>query len=262
MTLEELVDVDRYLAPERREGVLSQAHAAMAAEGSVTLEDFVLPSALAAMLEEARAAEPAAYRRNQNYTAYLAHEAIGNEDHPTRRLHRYALSAVANDQLRPDGPLEALYRNPEFIRFVADILQEPNLYPLGDPMLGLTLTFLRNGDEHGWHFDGNEFVVSLLLQDAQEGGVFEFAPFVRSTGEPNFAMVGAIMDGDRRPLRTIRAKPGTLAIFVGKRSLHRVSSVRGTRTRIVALFSYDRVPNLVHDESIHMRTFGRSPLHA
>lgn len=262
MALERLIDVERYLAPTRRRDVLAAAHAAMAAEGSATLEDFVLPDALAMMLEEARAAEPDAYRRNQGYTAYLAHEASGGEEHPTRRLHRYALSAVANDQLPPDGALSALYRDREFIRFVADILKEPQLHPLGDPMLGLTLTYLRDGDEHGWHFDANDFVVSLLLQDAQGGGAFEFAPFVRSTDEPNFATVESIMDGDRGPLLTIRAKPGTLAIFAGKRSLHRVSPVHGNRTRIIALFSYDRVPDLVHDESVHLRTFGRSPLHA
>ncbi len=161
----------------------------------------------------------------------------------------------------PTAPWKRSIEIPKFIRFVAEILQEPHLYPLGDPMLGLTLTFLRDGDEHGWHFDGNDFVVSLLLQDANEGGVFEFAPFVRSPEEPHFDTVAALMDG-RGELRSIRAKPGTLAIFVGKRSLHRVTPVRGKRTRIIALFSYDRVPNLVHDESTHMRTFGRTPLHA
>ena len=233
----------------------------MAAEGSVTLENFVLPGALAAMLEEARAAEADAYRRNQGYSAYLVQEATGSKNHPTQRLHRYALSAVANDRLQPDGALSTLYRDREFIRFIADILKEPQLYPLGDPMLGLTLTYLRDGDEHGWHFDANDFVVSLLLQDADEGGVFEFAPFVRSMDEPNFETVEAIMDGDRGPLRAIRARPGTLAIFAGKRSLHRVSPVHGDRTRIIALFSYDRVPDLVHDESVHMRTFGRTLLH-
>lgn len=261
MTLHDLVDFDRYLAPERRSEVIAEAHAAMAAEGSVSLENFVTPAALQVMLREALQVEPVAYRRDKTYSAYLAHEATGEADHPTRRLHRYALSAVANDQLPADGALQALYHDRQFANFVAELLQEPQLHPLGDPMLGLTLTFLRDGDEHGWHFDANDFVVSLLLQDAQEGGEFEFAPFVRSADNPQFETVAAIMDG-KGDLRSTRAMPGTLSIFVGKRSLHRVTPVRGSRTRVIALFSYDRVPNLVHDESVHMRTFGRTPLHA
>ena len=32
------------------------------------------------------------------------------------------------------------------------------------------------GGEQGWHFDDNEFVVSLLLQRPAVGGEFEYAP--------------------------------------------------------------------------------------
>lgn len=258
MELERIIDVAGYMGRRRNE-VVEGARRAMADSGSATFEDFVLPQALAAMISEAQAVETDSHRRDALYTAYMENEATGDEGHPTRRKHRYALSAVANDRLDSAGVLNALYRDREFIRFIADILQEPELHPLGDPMLGLTLTYLHSGDEHGWHFDQNDFVVSLLLQEPEGGGVFEFAPFIRSDEDPNYDAVGATMGGDDSRLNRIPPKAGALALFAGKRSLHHVSPVTGGTTRIIALFSYDRTRDLVHDEAVHLRTFGRTP---
>jgi hypothetical protein len=258
MRLADIVDTNRYLEGERRKVALDRCRRAMADFGSATLEGFVLPDALAEMVREANAVFSHAYRRDNGYTAYMADEAVGDETHPTRRLHRYALDAIANDRLNPTGAMSVLYRDQTFVSFIADVLQQRELYPLGDPLLGLTLTYLSDGDEHGWHFDRNDFVVSLLLQSAEQGGTFEFAPFIRSETEPNFDAVAALMDGSTAGLQRIRATAGTLAIFAGKRSLHRVSPVSGGTRRIIALLSYDREPNLVHEKAVHMRTFGRT----
>ncbi|HEV7179216.1 MAG TPA: hypothetical protein VGN11_05060 [Candidatus Baltobacteraceae bacterium] len=258
MGLEHIVDVERYMARERRDGIVERGRRQLAEIGSATFDDFILPAALRDMVNEANTAQPHAYRREASYTAYMPDEATGDENHPTRRMHPYALSAIANDQLDPAGILNALYRDERFIRFIADILQEPELYPLGDPMLGLTLTYLRKGDQHGWHFDRNDFVVSLLLQGTEEGGVFEFAPFIRSDNDPNYEAVDAAMNGDDSRLHRIKAKAGTLALFAGKRSLHHVTPILGDTPRIIALLSYDRTSNLIHDEAVHLRTFGRS----
>ncbi len=260
MEFHDIVNFERYMDDAARAEVVARSRNAMRSVGAVVLEDFVTPAALEEMVQEARAAYVHAYRRQALYTAYLPSEATGDAMHPTRRLHPYALDAVANDRLNPNGTLQALYRNEAFIRFVADILEEPELHPLADPILGLTLTYLKPGDEHGWHFDRNDFVVSLLLQQSEEGGVFEFAPFVRSDDDPNFDAVAAIMDGDTRGLHRIALKSGMLALFEGRRSLHHVSQVRGNTTRIIALLSYDRVPNMFYEEAVHLRTFGRTPL--
>ena len=81
----------------------------------------------------------------------------------------------------------------------------------------------REGDEHGWHFDGNDFVVSLLLQAPENGGAFEFAPYIRDEGKENYAAVAAAMDGVPGSVRQKTVRPGTLMIFCGRRALHRVT---------------------------------------
>ena len=37
-----------------------------------------------------------------------------------------------------------------------------------------------------WHFDGNEFTLSILIQKAEKGGVFEYVQDLRSPEDENF----------------------------------------------------------------------------
>jgi len=56
----------------------------------------------------------------------------------------------------------------------------------------------------------------------------------------------------------IDLQPGTLAIFCGKYSVHRVTEVRGWGERFIALFSYDRTPDMQFSEMSRLSTFGRA----
>ena len=55
-----------------------------------------------------------------------------------------------------------------------------------------------------------------------------------------------------------RISDGTLIVFQGKRALHRVTPVRGARTRIIALFSYDRRPDMFFPRHVHINAVGRT----
>ena len=104
------------------------------------------------------------------------------------------------------------------------------------------LHVLPPGDELGWHFDNAHFIVTLLLQAAEAGGVFEFAPMLRSEDDRNDAGVRALLAGDRSRVRTMSGEPGTLALFRGHWSPHRVTPVEGDRMRMNAVLSFARRP--------------------
>ena len=87
--------------------------------------------------------------------------------------------------------------------------------------------YYEQGDELGWHFDGADFVVTLLLQASESGGVFEFAPMLRTADDRNDDGVRALLAGERDAIRTMSGEPGTLALFRGHWSPHRVTPVRG-----------------------------------
>ena len=55
--------------------------------------------------------------------------------------------------------------------------------------MALMVKAQAHGDNVGWHFDGCESVVSIMLQRADEGGAFEYAPFIRDDADENYEAV-------------------------------------------------------------------------
>lgn len=262
----DLIDRRRYALDDaaRRQEIVEDARRQMREESCVVLPDLLAPGIAAAMAAEATATIPYAYRRDRQYTAYSR---PGGEElpdsHPTRRFFWNRQHIVPTDILPPDGLILSLYESDALTGLVANILQEPELHRVADPLMACNVTALGNGDEHGWHFDGNDFVVSLLLQAPEAGGAFEFAPYIRDEGEENYDRVADAMDGKDGIVRAKRVSPGTLMIFCGRRALHRVSPVEGATPRLIALFSYDRKPGMVWGEAARLRAVGRAePLRA
>ena len=58
-------------------------------------------------------------------------------------------------------------------------------------------------------------------------------------------------------VRTIAMNPGTLLIFEGRNSLHRVSPISGPRLRHVGLLAYDTRPGTTGSELLRMSRYGQ-----
>lgn len=257
-----LVDLDRYPLhdPAARAAIVAEARAGMEALGSAVLPGFLRPAARAAMAAEATALVAASHRRDRMLTAYSGSEAENwmEADHPVRRTHPYRMRVTATDQLDPAGPTLAIYEWEPLTELVRDILGLKALHRVADPLMRCNFTILGEDDQHGWHFDGNDFVVSLLLQKPEAGGLFEFAPGIRSDIEPNFDAVRAVMDGRPGLTRLLDVEAGTLALFRGAHALHRVTPVRGARPRIIALLSFDQRAGREFGAAAQRRVFGRA----
>jgi hypothetical protein len=146
------------------------------------------------------------------------------------------------------------------MEFVAKVLGQERLHRYADPFGALNLAVMRDGHELGWHFDQTDFVVSIAIQPSLGGGHFENVPQVRSAGNPNEATVEAVRRGERDDLVRIEPMtPGTLMLFNGRWSLHRVSRVTGTVPRHVALLAYDTKPGTDSDDELKLGRYGRLP---
>ena len=256
-----LINLKKYplFDPALRAELVSKAQATMALEGSTVLPDFVHPAGIDLMRQEALGLQPASHRRERMLGAY-AKDAPKSDDetHPIRRKSPYRMWVAATDQMDPENATLQIYEWKPLIKLVADILDLPALYTVSDPLMRCNYTFLGDGDEHGWHFDGNDFVVSLMIQSAETGGAFEFAPNIRDDENPNYAGVRDVMDETPGTTKLIHAQPGTLALFRGRRALHRVTRVSGSQMRIIALLSYHEQPGLMNGPEAQFRVFGRS----
>ena len=114
-----------------------------------------------------------------------------------------------------------------------------------------------DGGEHGWHFDESEFTVTLMLQAPELGGSFEYVPRIRGS-EDEEAIVATVLDGDRERVLELPFTAGTLLIFGGRQTLHRVTRVGGSRPRLVPVLTYAEGPGLVNSEAVRMLFWGRT----
>ena len=114
-----------------------------------------------------------------------------------------------------------------------------------------------DGGEHGWHFDESEFTVTLMLQAPETGGAFEYVPQIRGRADEK-DIVGRVLDGDRNGVVELPFTAGTLLIFGGNQTLHRVTRVGGKRARLVPVLCYAEEPDLVNSESVRQLFWGRT----
>jgi hypothetical protein len=83
---------------------------------------------------------------------------------------------------------------------------------------------------------------------------------IRRADDDNAAVVAAIRQGERADLvRVEPMAPGTLMIFNGRWSYHRVSTVHGDVPRHVALLAYDTKPGTDSNDELKLARYGRLP---
>ncbi len=265
LSLGQIVDLDRYpidrLDSSGGEALVAEARAALGELGACDLRGFLRPEAIAAAVEGALAVRDKAYRTEQTHDVEFSGLAADSlaEDDPRRTRIRSGKEGTALDDIPADSPVRTLYESGELLRFVAAALERDPLYRSEDPLGAMNYMYYAPGDELGWHFDGADFVVTLLLQAPEAGGTFEYAPMLRSEDDRNDAGVRDLLAGDRGPIRTMSGEPGTLALFRGHWSPHRVTPIEGSRVRINAVLSYAGAPGHRLNAETYRLFYGRTP---
>ena len=59
-------------------------------------------------------------------------------------------------------------------------------------------------------------------------------------------------------MQTLPLAPGTLNVFKGRNTAHRVTAVDGGRARIIAVFSYYETPEFTFSETERLGFYGRT----
>lgn len=263
VTLDQVVDTARYplseLESAEGQAVVSRARRELSALGCTVLPDFIRPSLRDVLSQECSGIAPRAHFDSETVNVYnLAVDSALPEDHPGRKTFQRGNAFVARDRIPADALISRLYSHEVFHRFIARCFGLPKLYELADPLSGLVLNVVEPGMEHPWHFDTNEFTVSMLTRQAQAGGVFEYCPNIRSAQDEKFDDVRDVLEGrGERLIRSLPLQPGDLQLFKGRYSLHRVSSVRGDVARHSAIFAYSERPGVVGSVARTRQLFGR-----
>ena len=239
--------------------VINDARRQIADIGAAELAGFVTPEGVAALVADAASLAERAHWSGGVGTAYL--ELPGDQwapDHPRQRWMAYSVGAVGYDVIPLASPLRQIYELEAVPRFIQRVLDRGTLFHYADPCGALNLAVMREGDELQWHYDQTDFVVSLAVQPADVGGDFDVVPRIRDGADEHYDRVGALLDGDESDVLTLAMTPGTLLIFEGRHSIHRVSPVSGPATRYVGLLAYDTQPTTVSSELLREVRYGRA----
>ncbi|MCP4769729.1 MAG: arpA protein [Gammaproteobacteria bacterium] len=255
----ELYPIDR-LESATGKAWLDEVRKQLERDGSCTLADFVAPEMLRTMAAEAQSITHLAYAGPTEVTPYFFNYRLGEgedlpADHPLRRKGRRRLAQVATDLIPSEFLLSQLHHSQQMLDFLAAVIGAP-VYRNLDPYQSLNISVMDEGGCQQWHFDGGNMVTTLLLQEPEGGGVFEYAPAIRSESDENFAEVQAVLDGRSDCVLRNRLRAGTLSLFRGHYSLHRVTPVEGNRQRLQAILGYSTRPDMIGNRESSILHYG------
>jgi hypothetical protein len=222
----------------------ARAIADLDAVGCARLPSFVRPEAHTALEAETDAVAHLAYKNRQEITPYGD---FGDDswpsDHPRRRVGWMTNGFVGRDLIPTETMIQQMYVNPAFQTFIARCLDVSELHCFADPIRGLVVNVMDDDERMPWHFDANEFIVSLMTKRPADGGRFEYCPDHRAPGDERYDDVRRVLDGDRTPVRELTLEVGDLQIFRGRYSMHRITPVDGARHTV--LFGYSETPGYI-----------------
>lgn len=246
--INEVVDTDRYpiddLDSEAGRALIERCRADLAATGACQLDGFLRAGAVERLTQEALALSDQGFPNEAVHNVYFE-DVDGSlpEDDARRIMQRASQSTIAYDMIPADAGIRALYESDALLAFVGAALDKRPFYRNADPLGALNLVYYGEGDELGWHFDRAEFVVTLMLQPAAEGGDFEYAPNLRNAADENYPAVQRLLQGDRTDVIHLPSRAGTLAFFRGRHSIHRVTPIKGDVLRTNAVLSFAEKPD-------------------
>jgi len=256
----QLIDLERYPVDNPDSPLLlsaiAAARAGLAKEGCARIAGFIRPESRNLLAAETTDLAPLALHSTEEYTPYgTPPDPDYPSDHPRSCTHRTTSGSVTKDLIPETTMIMALYRSEAFKAFIAACLDTEVIHEFADPMRGLIINAMDEGNSLGWHFDANEFVVSLMTRRAESGGGFDYCPGIRKPGGENYPAVRSVLHGDRQTVRTLDLQVGDLQIFFGRYSMHQVSTVHGTRHTVI--FGYAREPGFIGSAASTMRIYGR-----
>lgn len=261
-SIHDIIDLDRYPLDRpddpRWSAMVARARADLARDGMFNLEGFLRPAARdAAVAELSPRFATEAFTHARSHNIYFRKDVPGlAPDHPALTQFQTVNRTLCGDQI--GGVLTRLYEWPPFAAFLAAAMGKAGLFTMDDPLARVNAMRYGPGEALNWHFDRSEFTTTLLLQAPEAGGAFEYRTDLRSDADPNFDGVARLLAGQDPDLRRLDLAPGTLNVFKGKNTAHRVTPVAGDRARMIAVFSFYEKPGVRFSAEEQMGFYGRA----
>lgn len=261
--MRDILDLDRY--PLDRPGspewqaLVDRCRADLARDGMFNLEGLMHGQIAAdAAKEMAPKFKSESFLHEREHNIYFKDEIEGlAPDHPALTRFKTSNHTLCADQLE-GSPLLRLYEWPEFVTFLAATMEKDALHIMEDPLARVNVMSYDDGQALNWHFDRSEFTTTMLMQAPDQGGEFIYRTDLRTDDDPNYDGVARMLNGEDPEVQAITLTPGTLNIFRGKNTPHRVGDVKGETERVIAVFSFYDRPGVVFSRDEQIGFYGRA----
>lgn len=261
--MQHILDLNRY--PLDKPGtaewiaLISRCKADLAKDGMFNLEGLVKPAAISKTVAEIQPVmDTLSFVHKRSHNIYFRKEIPElAADHPALLKVDTINHTVCADQIA-QSTVMWIYEWAPFIMFLAATMAKDALYPMRDALARVNVMAYRDGETLNWHFDRSEFTTTLLLQAPEQGGDFVYRTDLRDETDPNYEGVAKLLRGLDPDVKTLKMSAGTLNVFRGKNTAHKVGTVRGTKERLIAVFSYFDRPGVVFTKEDQLGFYGRS----
>lgn len=259
----DIVDLDRY--PVDREDseayvrLVERCKAELRAQGSFNLDGFVRAGAVdRAVSELGPRMASGGFRHARRHNIYFKDDIPGLAgEHPARVKTETVNQTLCADQLC-GTMVERLYEWAPLVSFLARAMDKPCLFAMDDPLAKINVIAYGAGQALNWHFDRSQFTTTLMIRTLEAGGEFEYRSGLRSDTDPNYDGVARLLRGEDPEVRVQSLPAGSLNVFAGRNTAHRITPVRGSRSRMVAVFSYYDVPGVAFSPGERLGFYGRA----
>ena len=258
-----ILDLDAYPLhlPDSRAyaALVTRCQDDLARDGLFNLDGFLRPEVVRDTVDTlAPRFDTDAFEHAREHNIYFVDKVADlPADHPAQRKVRTSNHTLCADQAA-DVALEQVYAWEPLHRFLAQVLELPSLFPMADPLARWNAMRYQRGQGLNWHFDRSEFTTTLLLQAPDSGGKFEHRANLRSDRDPNYDGVGKLLSGQDPHVRQLDLSPGTLNVFRGKNTAHRVTPVEDGPDRMIAVFTYYQTPGRRFTDEENIGFYGRA----
>ena len=160
-------------SPEAKELIL-QCQEQMIEDGSLLLEEFIRPEYVPAMagqvcnLTTHRRLEIVDVMKKDPWVdkKYFKEENLRSlpNNHPLRFQMPQDVFAVASDLIPSDSLIRQVYDSTLVMDFLAAVVGQPEIHQYGDEFQALNIMYIKDGGNRAWHYDGSDYVVTLMLQ--------------------------------------------------------------------------------------------------
>lgn len=232
---------------EKRQQTIEKVTYELARDGCAVIRQFFSKTGLEALLQEALARkEQAYYSPKKQCNVYLG-EGNPNQpnDHPQNIFMERSNGFVTADLYSNKTASHRFYYWVPLKDFLAECLNKKELYIYEDPVSNMIVNVGKRGQQFNWHFDTNEFTITMLLKQAESGGNFEYVPNLRTPTDECYEEVKKVLAGDRSRVKPLPLQAGDLQIFLGRFSLHRVTENIGSCDRVLLIMSFAEKAGMV-----------------